>query len=199
MAIINYTEKWLYFMEPHTASRAVHDALVQVEGCQSIGPHHATLERVGTKTTNKDRLLGFDLICTVRNPLEILVKLWMISHGRFGPFDNWLTLKCAEEFSLSRLGGFWKHCNIICWYENLQQDLNFVLQQEVKLARNPEHETKNKQPWQAYYTDAMFDMAMEFCREFNKTFGYEIQRDGTVVLNESARRKRLKKVGYCRI
>lgn len=199
MAIINYTEKWVYFMEPHTASRAIHDALVKVNGCQSIGPHHGDYKRIWDRATNQDGLLGFDLICTVRNPLEVLVKLWMISHDRFGTFPNWLALKCGEEFSLSRLGGFWKSCNIVCWYENLQEDLNFVLQKDVNLIHNPEHKTPNKQPWQTYYNDAMFDMAFAFCKPFMDEFGYEIQRDGTVTLNESTRKKRLKKIGYGRI
>lgn len=90
MAVVNHQQKWLYLMEPHTASRAVADYLKKHLGGSEVGHHHIGIPEL----TNRNRthipakqLQGYRIIATVRNPFDMLITKWKYSgkgglHGR---------------------------------------------------------------------------------------------------------------------
>ena len=181
-------------MEPHTASRGVHDALTQLPNCEAVDPHHVTFERMTCPrrgTVKREDVLDFDRISTVRNPLNVLITLWSIGHGRRSPLRDWVIANTTTGHLESSLGGFWKTSNIICWFEFLQDDLDYVFQRPVPLRHNKEHKLPNKDDWWTYYDDETFDIAMQYYQPFIQEFGYQIGRDGVVTVREDARKKRL--------
>lgn len=205
MAVINYEEKWMYFMEPHTASRAVQDALIHQPNCHAIEPHHVTLERMTCErrgTVTKESVLGFDAVSTVRNPLNVAITLWSIGPGKHNPFRDWVLGSQGQSYLDSPLGGFWKTSNIICWYEYLKEDLEYTFQRQITLRRDKKHKTPNKQLWWSYYQDAdVFEFLTDYYRDFIEEFGYEYHHEGgeiKVTVNEDARRKRRRRIGYGR-
>lgn len=180
-------------MEPHTASRSVHEALIQDESCCYIPPHHVSLDQIIS-----DKLLGFDCICAVRNPLDMVVSRWKLGKSHNIPFAEWVS---KTDQLKSKWGGLWKSCNIICWFENLQDDLNFVFQRDILIQHNIKHRTLKKEPWWSYYQPDTVQVVTDHFREYIQEFGYEYTWTGSTLIcsvNKSARRKRLKKIGYGR-
>lgn len=179
MALHNIQDKWLYLMEPHTASRATVAALQQVDGSQ-IGGHHARISNL----TGRDRkhirdISVYDIIaCTVRNPFDVLVTRWRIGSGRNDPFHEW-AWKNRDHIVVSEpLHGLWKDANSWLYYEHLSSDLNYVFGQELDLGYDDNHKTDSKEGWSDYYDQdggEVWDYVMEhhysgFCQMFGYSF-----------------------------
>lgn len=103
MAVVSQRQKWLYVMEPHTASRAVHSALMDSLTCGPLGHHHAdVLELTNKRKRGRVPLLNnvedWDLCCTVRNPFDVLVTMYRTSaFGRPVRTDEELLIDCAND------------------------------------------------------------------------------------------------------
>lgn len=193
MAVVNYQDKWVYLMEPHTASRAVHEALIQDPNCEYAGTHHASLQDIGV-----EKLLGFDVICTVRNPLDTVVSRWRLGKGNKTPFAEWIRTGEIE----SKWSGLWRSCNIVCWFENLQLDLNHVFQRRVPLVHDRKHKTLDKHDWSTYYNEETFEFVTARFKEYIEAFGYQLVLvNGRVhaKVDREVRKRRVRVIGYGRL
>jgi hypothetical protein len=75
MAVLNQQQKWIYLMEPHTASRAVSKALMYQLECGEFGHHHIGIPELTDRrrTPTLHNIHRWDICCTVRNPFDVLV------------------------------------------------------------------------------------------------------------------------------
>lgn len=205
MAVVNYDEKWIYFMEPHTASRAVNNALLKDKACHYAGPHHSTISQITDMSRDDftsipmEKLLGFDSICTVRNPLDMLVSRWRLGKGQFISFHDFVAKNNQPNRLQSHLSGFWKSCNIVCYFENLQADLNFVFGREIPIEHNNLHRTLEKKPWSDYYDRDTFDSVTKYFADYSEKFGYQHEwQDNKAVTYLDASSRMINKVGSLR-
>jgi len=176
MAVINHTRKWLYLMEPHTASRATEQALCRHQRGSKIGHHHISYDELIDSRrphVNPKRVLKYDVICTVRNPLDVLVTKWEITN-KTTPFIDWVLDNLEHPTLIHPLKGLYTSANLIVYYENLQEDLRHVFKGSVELELNPKHVTKEKRHWSEYYNgqDAMVEILLNKFHPFNDYFGY---------------------------
>lgn len=204
MAIINHTYKWLFLCEPHTASRATSEALLKLPGSESIGHHHQTLTQLTDPqkqdTLSIEDLAGYDTICTVRNPLDVLVTHWRVSSNSRRDqwtFEKWLRFNIHTpmvNIPLHRM--LWSHCNIICYYEHLQEDLDKVFNQHVPLQYNEQHKTRHKEHWSTYYDIDLLALIMLYYQSFFDNYGYCWSSNTCVEVDQSVRQKRVQKLWY---
>lgn len=90
MAVLNQQKRWLYLMEPHTASRAVSKALLYQLECGEFGHHHISITELTDRrrTPTLHNLHEWDIICTVRNPFDVLVTQWKMSGASEKPMTE---------------------------------------------------------------------------------------------------------------
>ncbi len=205
MAVINRRDKWVFLCEPHTASRATSEALLKLDGAEQFGHHHQDLLQLTnankTGTVPLQSLVGYDIICTVRNPLDVLVTHWWISSNsrrEEWTFEQWITFNLNNQIVYTPLHRqLWQHCNSFCYYEHLQDDLNHVFKQDVPLGYDEQHKTKHKQHWRAYYSDESLELILMYHQTFLDHFGYIITaRD--MVVDGQVRDRRRKQIGQGR-
>lgn len=201
MAIINRQEKWIYLGQPHTASRATSDALLKLDGCETIGHHHSSLLDLTKPDKDKtiepqplETYLDYNVICTVRNPLDVIVThYWSSRNSRREPwltFDQWVrSVLYTPPIAFPLYRELWMHANTFVYYEHLQSDLNYVLDRNVPLEKNPQHVTRHKEHWLTYYSEELLDMVLMFQQPFMNLFGYNIEEDGTVWIDDEVRDK----------
>ena len=180
MAVINREQKWLFLCEPHTASRATSKALLTLDGCEEIAHHHATLTDI-TKTTPIEYFIGFNIVYTVRNPLDVLVTNWSISSNsrrEEWTFEQWLTHSInTPTVNLPLHRGLWQQCNIVSYYEHLQDDLNYIFGCKIPLEYDEKHITQHKRHWSSYYSDKSLDLILLYYQSFLDHYGYEFTRN----------------------
>lgn len=203
MSVVNHDNKWLFLCEPHTASRGTSEALLKLPGSQTIGHHHQTLTQLTDPmkegTTPLEELIGYDVICTVRNPLDVIVTHWKVSSNSRRdqwPFDKWLKFNIHTpmvNIPLHRM--LWSHCNIICYYEHLQEDLDRVFKQPVPLGYDEKHKTRHKEHWSTYYHNGLLDYIMIYYQNFFDNFGYYFDGQLCVRVDQSVRQKRVRPIG----
>lgn len=184
MAIVNQRQKWIYLMEPHTASRAVANALMAQGGCGQLGHHHIGVSELTDRRRTQliQNISEYDIICTVRNPLDVLVTKW-----KYGPKDQafceWVMERVdkGHESVTNPMMGLWRDCNKFVYYEHLEDDLEHVFGKGLNLGFDPTHVTKDKEPWQNYYADPdcgcgeeLLDLLMPLYEGFMTQFGYEL-------------------------
>jgi len=93
MAVINHTKKWIFLMEPHTASRAVAAALVTQAGGANFGHHHMDTERMvqrDRQMISPKKLAEYTIISTVRNPFDMLITRWKASSFKNTELGVWV-------------------------------------------------------------------------------------------------------------
>lgn len=178
MAVVNHTFRWLYFMEPHTASRAVRRMLMGQCGGSEIGNHHISSEELLYWRRQHIRKVDFQRltkICTVRNPLDVLVTKWKQHPKSDTPLEQWFE---EHKHNLKINFGLYKEADIFCWYEDLQDDLRWVFRnQNLTLEYNQDHKTKTKAEWQTYYTEEFMHKVIAQCEPYIKKFGYSYEYD----------------------
>lgn len=195
MAVVNSEEKWVFVCEPHTASRGTKAALLELPGSREVGNHHIDVFQI----MKQEDILGFDTICTVRNPLDTVVSRWRLGKGYNRPFKEWVQSPDSEL--KSKWFGHYRFSNIVCWFENLRVDLNYVFQRAVPLLHNPKHKTLDKDDWSCYYDEESFKVVTELYSDYIEEFGYQLSfanGRASIRIDESTRKKRLHKIGYGR-
>jgi len=205
MAVINQNEKWIYLFEPHTASRATQKELMKIEGSEEFGHHHVGLTEMTDprrqKTTPLATFAGFDVICTVRNPFDVLVTNWKAGSSRDWEFDEWIEFNLHQSIvNVPLHRGLWQQANIICYYEYLQEDLNFIMGREVPLGYNQGHITHGKQHWSTYYNKSNLNLLLMYYQNFMDSFGYRFSdsKRTSVEVDELIRQRRRRRIGYGR-
>lgn len=183
MAIINPQKKWIYLMEPHTGSRAT--GIMLQEQCQgsNLGHHHIGIAELTDfrRTRSVPRnLQNYNIICTVRNPFDVLITKWLqsgFSHNpdsevliarsrgnesvysknkrasNYKPFLSWVmeNIDTPHDQVMIPLKGLWQECNTFVYYEHLHEDLNTVFGRKLSLPFDRKHVTLDKQPWERYW------------------------------------------------
>jgi len=186
MAYINTAKKWLYLFEPHTASRAT-TVILDMLGGSKIGHHHIgipELTNVRRQHIAANQIAGMDVIVTVRNPFDVLITRWMNTEHRDKPFERWFDKYKHHEAVTTPLTGLYASATRICWYENLENDLYWVLTglepakpKPKKLERNSKHVTTGKKNWNTYYTPEMIQQLLPHYDGFLQQYGYKLHLD----------------------
>jgi hypothetical protein len=130
----------------------------------------------------------------------MMVSRWRLGKGQFITFPDFVEKNNRPNRLQSHLSGFWKSCNIVCYFENLQADLDFVFGRHIPIEHNQRHKTLEKKHWSSYYDKKTFDAVTKYFEVYADKFGYEYQWDGEArsyidVIQHSIV---VKKVGYSR-
>jgi hypothetical protein len=152
MAMANHNTKWLYLMEPHTASRAIEKALPQVGGTR-CGHHHINIHditRRGRAEISNKKISDYKIIATVRNPFDTIVTRWKYAKSDLS-FSEWVGKMFESETGLHPSNGLEETAGHIVYYEHLEEDLETTFGTPVKLDYDPNHKTQEKKEWQEYY------------------------------------------------
>lgn len=159
MAVANEKWQFVFLAEPHTASRAVRDALLTIPGTYKAGSHHISMEvMLNYKNLRHRKRSYYTTFCVVRNPADIMVTVWLQSYEytkqsqTLGEF--------IRRFGINKpTAYFFKHAptadHVLC-YEDLQEELNCLLRSlhAPSVTLDTVGQTKDKDPWFRYYTAA---------------------------------------------
>ena len=188
MAVVNHRYKWIYLMEPHTASRATEEYLLKEMGGTKLGHHHIgipALTRRDREMINPQRLAEYKIISTVRNPFDTLITRWLYNKSA-GDLGEWVN-RLLELDSLPCADGLYKQATHFVYYEHLEEDLSILFGKAVRLPRHEKHSTIKKEPWQSYYEyDGLYpnpppDMGetvakmLEYWAPYLSQFGYMVK------------------------
>ena len=92
--------------------------------------------------------------------------------------------------------GLWQQCNIVSYYEYLQDDLDYILDCEVPLDYDDKHITRHKRHWSTYYDSGLLDLILLYYQAFLDHYGYELTRTRReVVVDPVVRQRRVRKTG----
>lgn len=128
----------------------------------------------------RDALTGKELIFTViRNPYDFLATCY-VRRGRDASFESFVqSYKDSPYIEEGRLYYHEPDCETVLRWEKLQVHLN-KLMRELKLPKvklEQHNVTKDKKPWESYYTPKAFDIVNErFGKEFEPF--YELRKSG---------------------
>jgi len=151
MAIANHKSKWLFLMEPHTASRAVTAALPQVGGVR-CGHHHidiATITRRDRAEISAKKIGEYKVIAAVRNPFDMVITRYKAAKSDLS-FHEWV-MKMMGLNRLEPSNGLEATATHFVYYEHLAEDLETTFGRPIDLGYDDEHKTVDKEPWQTYY------------------------------------------------
>lgn len=167
MAVYNRRFNYLFLCEPHTASRAVSQALLRDSRSENIGHHH-----IGLKEIVQKRLLSpkqIDQATTfsvIRCPYDWLVSAWF-NFNQKSSFEELVYgfLKTGQQKTPLGRSLFWRSAgvrtNLI--YHTLQKDLHNLLD-SIKSPRYYLPKvgvTEDKGHWWSYYDEALLNYVNE--------------------------------------
>jgi len=204
MALINTNKRWMYLLEPHTASRATSKALLRF-GFVEVGGWHSKvgpLQEAGMIPDVSDYEIGV----TLRNPIDVLITRWLKDRQKDQRLFDWIT--SIEPIYYTRaLAGVWKGATTFCWYEHLLEDLRFVFSApDLELEYDPEHKTQEsaqrlKKPWWVYLEEEpkVKGILLRHYSDFMETFGYHLsswQGRPHMFINEDIRQSKRRKIRW---
>ena len=205
MAIVNNDKRWLYLMEPHTASRATGEYLCSNLGGSRVGHHHIGLEELTNPKRphlHLNRVQNFNVFCTVRNPLDVLVTKWFFHREALSefeieeyaeslqitvqefkgypwyckrPFRNWVMNNLDTLQVQQPLKGLYKEATHWVYYEALDDHLSVTFNTDIKLPVDDVHVTKGKNHWSSYYEDEEMLEAVLSASNQHQELGYEYE------------------------
>lgn len=197
MAVVNHDKKWIYLMEPHTASRAVADVLTSKLGGSQVGHHHIGLDELFSRTRNhldRKRASGYDVIVTIRDPLDVLTTKWYYTGKTHNSsFSDWVNRNLDHPTLIKPLSGLYTSASHFVYYERLDEDLSTTFNTKVEVPVNPKHVTKDKKHWSQLLTDVDIALLTDRFREFLYGFGYVYEGYRTV-LDPLVHRRLVKRV-----
>jgi hypothetical protein len=159
--IVNHTHRFMFFAEPHTASRACSRMLEEVEGSVSVGEHHMTHE------AGRDRGLlpegGYLRFSVIRDPRDLVASriahmVYMAKEGALesSPSKEELIERYVKAACVRRVYFEHDYVDIKIRYDQLEPQLYAILEKVgvnpiPKLGRSPYETTKEKNPWWQYF------------------------------------------------
>lgn len=186
MGVINHEKKFIFFCEPHTASRASREAvLTQIPGSISLRPHHIRPDRV------QQDISEYMWIAGVRNPFDTLITKYQRPSMRNLPFDGYIDCYWHHR----DLEPSYQYClksHRIIWYEHLLEDLQRVFKApDLTIGYNPNHKSETKKPWHTYYNEETFGRIAKRAdwKEYMTCFGYDVRLDGTTTIDSEIRER----------
>lgn len=133
-------------------------------------PHKRKNHEVAPDIVHKYVTGDEHIFTVIRDPYDFLVSCF-VRRGRGQPFESFV--KNYEQSPYIENGKIYYHvpdCHSVLRWENLQEELNCLMAKlglsEVPLGKH--NETKNKKPWQSYYTPKAFEIV-------NERFGDEFE------------------------
>jgi hypothetical protein len=155
MAVANEKWQFVFLAEPHTASRAVRDALLTIPGTYKAGSHHSPMDALLSHRGVRHKRSYYTTFCVVRNPADIMVTIWLQSWE----YRQGMTLtEFLHQFGHdSPTHFFFRHAartdEALC-YEDLQEGLNCLLRSlhAPSIQLETVGPTEGKEPWFRYYT-----------------------------------------------
>jgi len=157
--------KLLFLAHPRTGSMALRDALVVHAGGRHLADHHADHDDPRVHKV----YMGEPMVCVVRNPYDVLVT-WWLKRGKSSTFLEFL--QTYQDHNFTRRGKLFYHVDApnvrVLRYET---DDVFA---ELGVHQWSSNVTKDKAPWQSYYTELEYKAANErFLDEFER-HGYPV-------------------------
>lgn len=140
--IVNHKARWVFFCEPHTASRACQIALPKCfPDAEPIGAHHDGPDKLPPECED------YTFVTTVRNPFETLMtKRWGAATRR-EPVESYLERMWNHDH-LKPCYGFCFRCQRIVYYEHLVEDLRTIFgNKSLGLKHDYRHASPNKPKW----------------------------------------------------
>lgn len=186
MAVVNSTNNWIYLMEPHTASRAVTEVLVNELGGKSVGYHHDTLTSLHFHSDiNWSIMEDPRVYCTVRNPFDVLVTKWKVSNAVARvkvSFEDWVMGNMDHPMVTEPLYGIYEDANYIIRYEDLDNELSNAFKRNLRTPRYNSHKTTKKLAWQTYYSNREEMVVALQChfKRFLEEYGYHVEYNGNI-------------------
>lgn len=203
MAVVNHMKKWLYLMEPHTASRATSQFLKEKMGASEIGHHHIGVSELTNERRlhiKKKILYEYDILCTIRNPFDTIVTRWLYS-GKGGmlserarkvarerkqtieefraseevvPLSEWIFTNVDHPTLLDPMRGLYRDATNFIYYEFLNEDLSKTFNRDIQIPRA--NQTLTKSDWRSYYKSQpeLVEFLLSKWGGFLTAFGYEV-------------------------
>ena len=179
MAVINDKYEFMFLCEPHTASRSVRDALMQLETSRETSQyHHINVARaIHNHYLTPEQASEYYLFATIRDPHDLLVTKWFISVSRrdqtgFFKFisEHIKTLKDNTIF-----WRFYRDVNTFVRFEKLEQGVNQILRglgaPTVTLDHKREYKTDGKGHWRDEWSERAYRWAADNYQDINR-YGY---------------------------
>jgi len=158
--IINHTHKFMFFAEPHTASRACSRMLEGIEGSESVGEHHMTHEQGIANGQLPAR--GYVRFAVIRDPREIIAsqiarQIYITRDKEDSPSKDELVERYVKAHCVRKKQFEHRYVDYKIRYEQLEPQLYDLLHRiGVKpipaLGRNPHETTKERKPWWRYFS-----------------------------------------------
>ena len=187
MALVNHERKFIFLMEPHTASRAVVAATqAQIPGTSQVGHHHISMDHLldwRRQHLDPKMVKDYRIIATVRNPFETLVT-------RYRSQANWND-KSIDEFvttgwetsQAATSYGLHESATHFVWYEDIQDDLRWLFTQpDFDLGYDESHKTPNKKYWVDYFQTETIEklLGRPDWMSYLQKYGYGVYMDAMV-------------------
>jgi len=198
MAVVNHSKKWLYLMEPHTASRAVTEVLLNQLGGSKCGHHHISIDHL----TRRDRceipakkIGDYRVVTTVRNPFDMLVTRFAPQTRHDTNFGEWVRERLDKDIGGPLpSAGLEATASHFVYYEHLVDDLQMTFGEYIDLDWNQKHKTIGKQPWYHYYEndEELVNLLSNHWSGYLSKYGYEVAYDPyaaapVVAINQTTR------------
>lgn len=178
MAVINDKYKFIFFCEPHTASRTVRDGLMTLEGSRETSAyHHINLDRaIHNRFIRRHEVPSYFMFATIRDPHDLITTDWLIKTAQRKPLRQFMVDSHPGMQKDDTL--FWrflKDIHVFIRYETIQASVDKVLRAvqapAVVLDYNPKYKTQDKKHWTEYWTEREFKAARQFFPDIER-FGY---------------------------
>ncbi len=181
MAVVLHEAQMVFLATPHSASRAVAQALIDLGG-EASAKHHDTLAEVRAQGLMGDPT-GYQVFTTVRHHFDALVT-WWFARGRGRSFHHFLLLLTTLEGQVRDDRLYWKwfdDADVVLRYESLEVQLGDAI--EARLGRRPTLRrigvSHAKRDWREYYDPASRRLVEDvFARELD-SLGYGWDLAGT--------------------
>lgn len=92
MAVVSDKFKYIFLAEPHCASRAIRDALIEQHGANGVGHHHMTRVHLLRKEMINLRRQRYKFFSVVRHPFDVLLTGYYFTKMVI-PFSDYLRWK----------------------------------------------------------------------------------------------------------
>lgn len=167
--IINHKYKFMFFAEPHTASRACSRMLESIESSELVGEHHMT-HKAGVERGILPAA-GYVRFAVIRDPRDIIAGriARMVNTSKQmgdGPSRSELIERYVAAHCVRRNQFEHDYVDYKIRYDKLEPMLYSLLgyigvDPIPTLGRNPYETTKNKEPWWEYFSEEQLQRIYE--------------------------------------
>jgi hypothetical protein len=179
MPVINKKDKWVYFFNPRTASRATADWLVDhVIGAERVsGNHHNGLDFLIKKGHVPEDHEDWDFYQTVRHPCDWVTSVFLATNayrGKYPRLINWFKDGMPGIPNGPDHTFFWRFPGVSALlYEDIEWSLQNAFGPLKPLYYNEAHKTEGKGDWHDHWQMREVEFARKHFIDLEK-WGYEL-------------------------